>query len=215
MHAAARHRRPMTEMSEPHGRRGGEIERKSPRSLERFALARPVHGVGSLVLASPLLLALLTLLIAGCILPPSLSTGDQDAGVNSPPAIIAVRTEAADLFEPGPIALIRNRGTLSLELLDTDVDDPLVVRVFIDYTIEDETPHRTQCTVPISGTPRRNVTCSASPICQTVDIGKRRNMSIVVFDRVPLESGAPEYQAMPPGGLSTSRFFFADCAEQP
>jgi hypothetical protein len=205
----------MTEMSEPHGSRGGKLERKSPRSLPRFALARRVHGDGSLVLTSSLLLIASLILIAGCILPPSLSTGDQDAGVNSPPSITAVRTEATDLFEPGPIAMIRNRGTLSFELLDTDVEDPLVVRVFIDYTIEDETPHRTQCTAPMTGTPRRNVTCSASPICQTGDIGKRRNMSIVVFDREPLESGAPEYQAMPPGGLSTSRFFFADCAEQP
>jgi hypothetical protein len=38
------------------------------------------------------------------------------------------------------------------------------------------------------------------------------NLSIVVFDREPLESGDPMFQAMPEGGLSTSRFFFLTCS---
>jgi hypothetical protein len=163
--------------------------------------------MGSLVAALPLLLVL-----AGCILPPSLSSESEDAGVNSPPAITAVRTDADNLFEPGPVSLTRNSGTINFDLLDTDVQDILVVRVFIDYTIMDPTPARAQCTASPTGAPKRTVTCSASAICQMADDGKTRNLTAVVFDRGPLEAGDPEFQAMPAGGLSTSRFFFANCA---
>lgn len=149
---------------------------------------------------------------SGCILPPSLEPDSGDAGVNSPPTITAVRTDADDLFEPGPIALTRNSGTIQFELLDTDVADALQVRVFIDYAIDDPTPHRAQCSAPATGAAKRTVTCAASNLCQLADDGQRRNLTAVVFDRVPLESGQPAFQAMPPGGLSTSRFFFADCA---
>jgi hypothetical protein len=160
------------------------------------------------------LLALSMVLVgsAGCILPPSLSTDDQDAGVNSPPSITAVRTDADNLFEPGPVSVTRNSGTINFDLLDTDVDDMLQIRVFIDYTILNPTPARAQCTAPPTGKPQRTVTCTAGAICQMGDDGKTRNLTAVVFDRLPLESGEPEYQSMPDGGLSTSRFFFVDCA---
>jgi hypothetical protein len=175
--------------------------------LAGIGLARPVHGH-----RTPVLALLLLLLGSGCILPPSLSTGDTDAGINSPPAITAVRTDADNLFEPGPVSLTRNKGTINFELLDTDLDDTLVVRVFIDYTIEDPKPERSQCTAAPTGNAKRTVTCTAGPICQVADDGKTRNMTAVVFDRPLLESGKPEYQAIPVGGLSTSRFFFVNCA---
>jgi hypothetical protein len=163
------------------------------------------------------LLAAVAALTAGCIIPPSLSADNQDAGVNSPPAIIAVRTDADDLFEGSTIALVRNSsGTINFELLDTDVDDTLVVRVFIDYKIDDPTPPRTQCTAAPTGVPKRTVSCAAGAICQAADVGETRlELTTVVFDRKLAESGKPEYQAMDGvEGLSTSRFFFASCAEE-
>ena len=196
----------MTEMSEPGDGKRRLIERKCSQGLLRSALARPVHGVLAPVALLPFLL-----IVTGCILPPSLSTDDKDGGVNSPPSITAVRTDADNLFEPGPVSLTRGSGTINFELLDTDVNDPLVVRVFIDYTVKDPTPARAQCTAPPAGTPKRTVTCTASAICQTADDGQTRHMTAVVFDRVPLESGKPEFQALPEGGLSTSRFYFANC----
>ncbi|HWU85884.1 MAG TPA: hypothetical protein VN253_01335 [Kofleriaceae bacterium] len=157
-------------------------------------------------------LLVLSAFLAGCIIPPSLSTEDQSDRVNSPPAITAVRTDADNLFEPGPVSLTRNSGTFNFELLDTDLDDVLQVRVFIDYTIKNPTPARAQCTAPATGTAKRTVTCTAGAICQAADDGQTRNLTAVVFDRIPLESGKPEFQAMPEGGLSTSRFFFVNCA---
>jgi hypothetical protein len=174
-------------------------------------VARAVHELRAPV--APLLaLSMVLVGFAGCILPPSLSTDDQDAGVNSPPSITAVRTDADNLFEPGPVSITRNSGTINFDLLDTDVDDTLQVRVFIDYTIKTPTPVRAQCTAPPTGTPMRTVTCTASAICQPGDDGQTRNLTAVVFDRLPLESGNPMFQAMPEGGLSTSRFFFVNCA---
>jgi hypothetical protein len=197
----------MTEMSEPDG---DPIGRPTGNPLQRqggSTVARRLHGPGSPVRLSPLLL-----LMAGCIIPPSLSTEDESARVNSPPAITAVRTDADNLFEPGPVSLTRGSGTINFELLDTDVDDTLVVRVFVDYTIKNPTPARAQCTAPPTGSAKRTVTCTAGTICQVADDGQTRNMSVVVFDRVPLETGKPEFQAMMEGGLSTSRFFFANCS---
>lgn len=171
-------------------------------------LARGVHQERSLVARLALFACLI---MTGCIIPPSLSSDSQDAGVNSPPAITAVRTDADNLFEPGPVSLTRNSGMINFELLDTDVEDTLVVRVFIDYTIDDPTPARAQCTAPPTGLVKRTVTCTAGAICQMTDDGQTRNMSIVVFDRTLLETGKPEFQAMASNGLSTSRFFFANC----
>lgn len=199
----------MTEMSEPHAAACGTSARKPAESQAGSPLARAVHAPQSIV--GPLAIAL-ALAMPGCIIPPSLSTDDEDAGVNSPPAITAVRTDADALFEPGPVSLTRNSGTINFELLDTDVDDTLVVRVFIDYRIDDPTPARAQCSAPATGLARRSVTCNAGAICQMADDGATRNMTVVVFDRMPLETGKPEFQAMEPPGLSTSRFYFASCA---
>lgn len=201
----------MTEMSEPGGEQSGGGARNPLQQQGGFSVARRLHGSGSPVWLPPLFL-LLASLLAGCIIPPSLSTEDETARVNSPPAITAVRTDADNLFEPGPVSLTRNSGTINFELLDTDVDDTLVVRVFVDYTIKNPTPARAQCTAPPTGSAKRTVTCTAGTICQMADDAQTRNMSVVVFDRVPLEAGKPEFQAMPESGLSTSRFFFANCS---
>jgi hypothetical protein len=203
----------MTEMSDPDCLRSGPAACKPLQSLAGFPLARRVHRKASLVAwLNPALLVVLSLVLVGCIIPPSLSSDNQDAGVNSPPSITAVRADNAILFEPGPVSLTRGSGTIQFELLDTDVQDTLVVRIFIDYTVKDPTPARSQCTAPPTGEPKRTVTCSATAICQVADDGQTRNMTIVVFDRMPLEIGKPEFQAMPEGGQSTSRFYFANCS---
>jgi hypothetical protein len=57
----------------------------------------------------------------------------------------------------------------------------------------------------------RTVTCGLSALCATADVGVERNMTIIVSDREPLESGEPPFQQLPPGGLATSRFYFLQC----
>ncbi|MGN6105710.1 MAG: hypothetical protein ACTHU0_11440 [Kofleriaceae bacterium] len=154
--------------------------------------------------------------MAGCILPPSLEVENQDAGVNSPPAILAVRSDLQELPEPGPVSFQFGASpgtqTLNIELLDTDVLDTLYVRVFVNYRVTDPTPARSTCAASPTSTALRNVTCDLGALCQMNDItSSRLDMSVVVFDREPLESGSPMFQAMPEGGLSASKFYYLTC----
>lgn len=180
-------------------------------SLARSGLARPVHARPAVVLWP--LLGSLVLSATGCVIPPSLSIDDGDAGVNSPPAILAVRSDQQELAEPGPVTFARGSGTISVTLLDTDIEDTLYVRVFVDYKVTDPTAARSTCTAPPNGTTQRAATCDLSALCLTGDIGAERLMQVQVFDRELLESGAPQFKAMPPDGLTTSRFYQLDCTE--
>jgi hypothetical protein len=175
-------------------------------------MARVVHGSRSAVRPNlSIILALLGATGGGCVIPPSLEVDNQDAGVNSPPAILAVRSDDQELPEPGPVLLDLGSGSLNLQLIDTDVNDTLYVRIFVDYTIDVPTPARANCTATPTGNALRTVTCDLGALCQPVDVGPTRLMSIRVFDREPLEAGDPMFQAMPPGGLKTGQFFQLQC----
>lgn len=153
----------------------------------------------------------LALPLTGCVFPPSLQVQD-DAGVNSPPAIVAVLGDQAPLPEPGPVSVERGdaAGSLRVSLIDSDVDDPLFVRIFVDYNMPDRLPARIKCAATPNTTAFRTATCSLPGLCATSDIGVQRNMMIAVFDRQP-EDGGADPQAMPDGGLSTYRFYFLKC----
>ena len=162
---------------------------------------------------------LASIALGGCVIPPSLSVDNQDAGVNSPPAILAVRTDQQELPEPGPVIFDRGptAGSISATLLDTDLADKLYLRLFVDYTVADPKPARVTCTAPppTPAAAQRSVSCDVSALCQQGDVGLATplDLTVVVFDREPLESGTPAYQAMPPGGLKTSVFYFLKCQE--
>ena len=162
----------------------------------------------------PVLSMCAILMLVGCVIPPSLTT-EQDAGVNSPPAILSVSSDQQVLPEPGPVEfdIGTTAGDLSVSLIDTDLLDTLYVRVFIDYNQPNRLDARSKCTAPPNMTPVRTATCPLNSLCTTEDTGVQRNMTIVVFDRPPDDSGAgdPPFQAMPTGGLSTSRFYFLKC----
>jgi len=175
-------------------------------------VARRVHDPETLV---RLVLYALLGSAGGCVIPPSLSVDNQDAGVNSPPAILGIRTDDQELPEPGPVIFDRGEGTFNAELIDTDVDDTLFVRVFVDYTVDSPTAPRVLCTAAPNGKPQRTVTCNTNALCLPGDTMSEKllNMHVTVFDREPLESGDPPFQAMPPGGMSTNRFYFLKCVE--
>lgn len=203
---------PMTEMSELRlAARPGFASNRAT-SLKGSTLAHGVHTSWKLVRIAFALFALPT---TGCLIHPDLQVDNQDAGVNSPPAILGVRTDDQELPEPGPVIFDRGTGMFNAELIDTDVDDTLFVRVFVDYTIDSPTAPRVSCTAPPNGKPDRTVTCNTNALCLQADTLKTvpLNMHVVVFDREPLESGDPPFQAMPTGGLSTGRFYFLTCME--
>ena len=203
----------MTRMSDPHRRPRGHTSRNHSGFHRGSRLARGVHRLAALVSI------VLALLLVGCVIPPDLSVDKQDAGVNSPPAIVAVRSDQSALPEPGPVVFDQGptAGKLSLQLIDTDTNDTLFVRIFVDYKVDDPTAPRSTCKaaggamVPAL----RSTNCDMTAVCMMADIGQTRNMTVVVFDREPLETGVPPFQAMPEGGLSTSKFFFLKCKEGP
>jgi hypothetical protein len=197
---------------------------KPLQSWDRSQLARAVHAPFPIVeiqlamLGRPslaLLAALAVLATPACVIPPSLSPDNQDAGVNSPPAILSVTSDRQVLSEPGPLVfdMGATAGDLSIQLIDTDTQDSLYVRIFVDYNMPDRLDARARCEAGISANAIRNVTCKLNSLCVTADLGVLRNMTIMVFDRLPLAPGMgePPFQAMPEGGMKSSVFYFLKC----
>jgi hypothetical protein len=151
----------------------------------------------------------------GCVIPPSLSVENQDAGINSAPTIMSVTSDQQVLAEPGPLVfdMGATAGDLSITLYDSDLQDRLFVRIFVDYNLPDRLDARARCQAGASTDPKRTVTCKLNSLCVMADLGVQRNMTIVVFDREPLlpGEGEPPFQAMPAGGLSSTRFYFLKC----
>jgi hypothetical protein len=200
-------------MSEPSQQMPPTPDHNRLQSWGRSWLARTVHvasGIVGISLCSVPLVAQL----AGCVIPPSLEV-EKDAGVNSPPAIVLITSDQQALPEPGPVVfeMGATAGDLILTLVETDAQDQLYVKIFVDYNLPDRLDARARCTAPPSTNPMRTATCKLNSLCLTEDLGVRRNMTVVVFDRDPLPPGEgdPPFQAMPPGGLSTQRFYFLMC----
>lgn len=200
----------MTRMSDHIPPDDAETRRKPATLLAGSPLARAVHDAHP-----PVGLMLPLVVLAGCVIPPSLSVDNQDAGVNSPPAVLEVRTEQEALSEGGPFPFERgDTGTLNVQLLDADVLDTLYVRVFIDYTVENPAPARVACPPAATGAARRAVTCNLTGLCLVEDVNADRLLSVRVFDRPLDESGTPPHQAMEgDGGLTTAQFFRFQCTD--
>ena len=175
-------------------------------------LAQPVHGCISIV--SLVVYAVLAAASSGCVIPPSLSVDNQDAGTNSPPAILALNTDQQELSQPGPVLFDRGRGSVKVSLIDTDLADVLYVKIFVDYTVNAPTAPRATCTAAGDGSSaQRSCTADLIALCLPADVGQERLMGVYVFDRLPLEAGSPPYMNMPEGGLSTNRIYELKCQE--
>ena len=151
------------------------------------------------------------MLFSGCVIPPSLSVDTTDAGLNSPPSIVSVRADGVELPEYSTVNFEKGSGTLNLSVYDTDLDDTLYPKIFVDYTFDGPKPARSSCSPAASRSVTRSSTCDLAGLCQDADIGQPRTMQVLVFDRQVLDVGTPTFQAMPPGGLSTSRTFTLIC----
>jgi hypothetical protein len=155
-------------------------------------------------------------MFTGCIIPPSLSSTDAGAkGANSAPAIISVRADGVELPEYSTVTFERGLGTLNLTVHDTDLDDELFCKIFVNYNNPDQTPPRANSETA-GGAVERSCTLVLAGLCQSDDIGASPPplMQVLVFDRKPLDNDErPLYQAMIPEGLSTSRTYFLRCVE--
>jgi hypothetical protein len=172
-----------------------------------------VHGDGLRVR----LLGLASISIAGCVLPPSLSVDTSDGGVNSPPAITAVRASDQELPEGETVNFETgiNAGMMSIALVDTDVIDTLHVSLFVDYSVSDPTPPRATCTAAPTGTSQRAATCDLTALCTDFDVQHPgRYLTVQVFDRPLAEAGAPRFKLMlGENGMTTSRGYLLNCQD--
>lgn len=105
---------------------------------------------------------------ASCILPPELEVGTSDAGPSSSPVILSAGP-APDFLFPGPIILDRqDERTLSLTLLDNDVDDVLHVRLYIDYGRPSPEPAYAECQTAPTGETTRVLACPLNALCNPI-----------------------------------------------
>jgi hypothetical protein len=160
-----------------------------------------------------------TVLLAGCP-PPPLSLDEPDARPNSPPGITSVRGQTGEEFKVGEpnTVIIETTSTMTLTLVDSDVDDTLYVRGFRDYNPTDHPSASAVCNVGPS-TPRsseRTVTCSLAAYCGGA--GTTPTMDIVVSDRLPDDGGEDEvnpFYAVEPPGLQATRTYPISCQDPP
>lgn len=195
----------MTQMSDPRFAPCLPARANHPTLRAWRRLARALHGVQAIRVFA------VAMIVSGCVIPPSLSVDTTDAGLNSPPSITSVRADGVELPEFSTVNFEKGLGTLNLSVYDTDLDDTLYPKIFVDYTVQNPKPARADCSPAAAGSVTRSSTCSLAGLCQDEDINREREMQVLVFDRQVLSVGAPTFQAMPPGGLSTSRTFTLIC----
>jgi hypothetical protein len=161
----------------------------------------------------PVALVLLSTFPA-CAVPPALQLDQPDAKENGAPIITALTVGAQALAEPGPITEIeRGRGNMAVTVRDTDVEDTIFIRMFVDYGLPNPTAPRSFCKVLPGTTVSRTISCDISGLCTDGDIDENRLLWIEVFDREPLDSGIPRYRVMPEGGYSSKWSFSLQCQE--
>lgn len=197
----------MTRMSDPRIISPAAVHANRATRGLRSRLARALHG-GNSIRAF-----VLAMLVSGCVIPPSLSVDTADAGLNSPPAILSVRADNVELPEWSTVNFEQGSGTINLIVYDTDLDDTLQPKIFVNYLFDDPTPPRSTCTAAAGPSVMRSSTCPLAGLCQNADVasGKILTMQIIVFDRPIVEDQVPIYQAMAAGGLSTSRTYSLRC----
>ena len=149
-------------------------------------------------------MSVLPLALASCVIPPSLSVS-EDAGVNSPPAILSVSSDQVVLPEPGPVAFeIGGNTDLSVSLIDTDADDTLYVRIFVDYNSPDRLDARSKCTAG-SGAARRTATCNLRSLCASTDLDPSSCPSRVAFTVcLPGSTNTSSSSGASPAGLPST-----------
>lgn len=197
----------MTQMSDQRFVSTAAAQANCATGWTRSRLARALHG------DTAIRALVVSMLVSGCVIPPSLSVDTTDAGLNAAPAIISVRADGVELPEWSTVTFEQGFGTLNLLVYDTDLDDTLYPKVFVNYLFNDPKPARADCTQAAGDSVTRSSTCGLAGLCQLGDVASKETltMQVMVFDRQIIPDQAPLYQAMPPGGISTTRTFFLKC----
>jgi hypothetical protein len=145
---------------------------------------------------------------SGCVVPPPLELGGPDAGANSPPVILSAG--GAKYSFPGPFEVVRGEmETISVTLQDIDLEESLYLNLYVDYGIDGTpTPSLSTCSVQQQETdPSVHIAaCPTQSLCTTIDLidGSEHFLEAMVSDEAVLNTGVPEFRALP----ETSAFSF-------
>jgi hypothetical protein len=197
----------MTQMSDQRFASSAAAHANCATARARSRLARALHG------AHAIRALIVSMLFTGCVIPPSLSVDTTDAGLNAAPAITSVRADGVELPEWNTVTFEQGVGTLNLIVYDTDLNDTLYPKVFVNYQFDAPKPARADCTQAAGNTVMRSSTCGLGALCQVGDVASKETltMQVIVFDRQVLPDQQPYFQAMPAGGISTTRTYFLKC----
>jgi hypothetical protein len=122
---------------------------------------------------------------SACIFPPELQVGTNDAGPSSPPVITSAGP-APDFLFPGPMILDRQDSrTLSLGVLDIDVNDVIFVRLYVDYGRPNPEPAFAECQAAPTGEETRVLACPVNSLCNPIEDSDQgdHTLEAMVVDR--------------------------------
>jgi hypothetical protein len=109
--------------------------------------------------------------MTACVVPPPLDVDNADAAVNSPPSITSVRDPALTPLRPQSTLTLNTAMTgenviLEVTAFDLDLDDELIVQLFVDYSAIDEGPLVT-CPTAAAPSPgaQRVIRCPTTGLC--------------------------------------------------
>ncbi len=106
---------------------------------------------------------------SACIFPLELQVGTFDAGPSSPPSITGAGP-APDFLFPGPMILDRqDTRTLSLDVLDIDLEDFIFVRLYVDYGRPNPEPAFAECQAAPTGEETRVLACPVNSLCNSIE----------------------------------------------
>lgn len=149
-------------------------------------------ALGALLLTTPIL-------GSGCIFPTNLEVSSGDAGPSSPPIIVSAGP-ADDFRFPGPIILDRqDTRTLSLNVIDNDIDDVIFVRLYVDYGRPNPEPAFAECQAAPTGEATRVLACPVNSLCNPIGDSDTSNhfLEAMVVDREFLADSDPAAEGQP------------------
>lgn len=183
-------------------------------SLGIGQVARRVHQLRNAVLSS-LTTAVVPVSLAACVVPPSLNSEENDAGVNHPPVIHQVRDgTGAVLPRPGPLTFVVGAGEINIDAADTDLGDTLYARLYLQYGLPTATQFLVACEAAPGAKPtiERTITCPLFGLCtDTLTDGKTRVFEVDVLDREPISTPNRQYRDVTPPGEVSSFWWNLEC----
>lgn len=193
-------RNDVTRMSESGRVSGRAFRLRCPESFGDLLVARAVHVVAAVLTSAAM---------TACVVPPPLEVDNTDAGLNSPPSITTFLDPTPTFLRPPATLTVNTTGGQFLEVsvFDLDLDDEIVVKMFVDSDGATDPPLVT-CIAPAPSLEAiRPIRCPTTNLCLTAGL---HVLEVEAYDSPPLIN-AP-YRASP-GEFFSNWTFTLNCVD--